>query len=101
MFPGDFIQTLNVIVRGTRAGIVKACSKYSPFSKPVECLKVCTNIRAHLRGESTNFTKHLILIGDRKVPDSYGRITIDKEQDNIITNIEDLMSSSISGCSPC
>lgn len=48
MFAGDFRQTLPVIVRGTRADIVKSCLKTSPLWKFIRILKLSNNMRAHL-----------------------------------------------------
>lgn len=60
MFAGNFRQTLPVIVRGTKADIVKSCLKSSPLWKFVHILKLSTDMRAHLRGGSTNFPSTLL-----------------------------------------
>ena len=66
MFAGDFLQTLPVIVRGTRADIVKYWLKTSPIWKFVYTLKLFTNMRENLGGGNTNFPSKLLLIGDGK-----------------------------------
>ncbi|CAB3233342.1 unnamed protein product [Arctia plantaginis] len=92
MFAGDFRQTLPVIVRGTRADIVKSCLKSSPLWKFVHTLKLSTNMRAHLGGGSTNFPSKLLLIGDGKVPHFENKIEIDRDLGERVTSIEDLIS---------
>ncbi|XP_048514974.1 LOW QUALITY PROTEIN: ATP-dependent DNA helicase pif1-like [Athalia rosae] len=92
MFAGDFRQTLPVIVRGTRADIVKSCLKSSPLWKFVHTLKLSTNMRAHLVGGSTNFSSKLLLIGDGKVPHFENKIEIDRDLGERVTSIEELIS---------
>ncbi|CAK1599568.1 unnamed protein product [Parnassius mnemosyne] len=92
MFAGDFRQTLPVVVRGTRADIVKSCLKSSPLWKFVHTLKLSTNIRAHLGGGSTNFLLKLLLIGDGKVPHFENKIPIDQDLGEKVTSIESLIS---------
>lgn len=92
MFAGDFRQTLPVIVRGTRADIVKSCLKNSPLWNFVHTLKLSTNMRAHLGGGSTSFPSKLLLIGDGKVPHFENKIEIDRDLGERVGSIEDLIS---------
>ena len=81
MFVGDFRQTLPMIVRGTRADIVKFCLKTSLIWKFVHTLKLSTNMRAHLGGDNTNFPSKLLLIGDGKIPHFENKIETDHDLD--------------------
>ncbi|GBP66856.1 ATP-dependent DNA helicase pif1 [Eumeta japonica] len=92
MFAGDFRQTLPVIVRGTRADIVKACLKSSPLWKFVNILKLSTNMRAHLGGGSITFPSKLLSVGDGKIPHSNNKIEIDCDLGVKVGNIEELIT---------
>ncbi|CAG4969265.1 unnamed protein product [Colias eurytheme] len=92
MFAGDFRQTLPVIVRGTRADIVKSCLKSSPLWKFVNILKLTTNMRAYMGGGSITFSSKLLLLGDGKVPHFENKIEIDRDLGERVSNIEDLIS---------
>ena len=85
--PGGSGKTFetNLNFRGTRA---KSCFKIFL----IVSLKLCTNMRAHLDGGGADFSIKILLIGDGKVPNSEGKIEIDKELGEIVTNIEDLIS---------
>ena len=92
MLAGDFRRTLPVIVRGTRADIVKSCLKTSPIWKFVHTLKLSTNMREHLGGGNTNFPSKLLSIGDGKIPHFENKIEIDHDLGEKVTSIEDLIS---------
>ena len=55
LFGGDFRQTLPIVVKGTRAEIIKACLKTSPLWNDIKKLHLPTNMRAHLCGIDTEF----------------------------------------------
>ncbi|XP_055915855.1 uncharacterized protein LOC129948797 [Eupeodes corollae] len=65
VFAGDFRQTLPVVTKGTRADVIKACLKSSPFWLSIKTLNLRTNMRAHLcNNRGGNFSENILKLGD-------------------------------------
>ena len=85
---GDFRQTLPVIPRGTKVDELKACLKSSILWRNVKCLKLSTNMRAHLHGDilSGQFADTLLQLGE-------GRLNMNEEGEINLSEISTMVDS--------
>ena len=69
LMAGDFRQTLPVIPKGTKADEIKACIKKSYLWPRVKKLKLETNMRVALRGDTSagDFAQKLLEIGNGNI----------------------------------
>ena len=69
LMAGDFRQTLPVIPKGTKADEIKACIKSSYLWPRVKKLKLETNMRVALRGDTSagDFAQKLLEIGNGNI----------------------------------
>lgn len=67
---GDFRQTLPVIPKGTMADEMNACLKSSHLWRHVHTLRLTTNMRVHLHGNTLDgqFADHLLNVGNGLIP---------------------------------
>ncbi|GFR27954.1 ATP-dependent DNA helicase [Trichonephila clavata] len=93
LLSGDFRQTLPVVLRGTRADIVKACLKTSFLWPHINVLSLRINMRVHLQHDlrAEMFSKLLIDIGDGKIKEVEGRINIPESLGNIVGDLVTLI----------
>ncbi|GFU67561.1 ATP-dependent DNA helicase [Trichonephila clavipes] len=89
LLSGDFRQTLPVVLRGTRADIVKACLKTSFLWPHIKVVPFRINMRVHLQHDLRVeiFSKLLIDIGDGKIKEMEGRINIPESLGNIVGDL--------------
>ncbi|GFT67751.1 ATP-dependent DNA helicase [Trichonephila clavipes] len=89
LLSGDFRQTLPVVLRGTRADIVKACLKTSFLWPHIKVVSLKINMRVHLQHDlrAEIFSKLLIDIGDGKIKEMEGRINIPESLGNIVGDL--------------
>ena len=66
LLAGDWRQILPVVRHGSRTDIVDATLKSSYLWQIVTRLQLTQNMRAKLRGESSQFADFLLSIGDEK-----------------------------------
>eukprot|EP00106_Octopus_bimaculoides_P002522 XP_014769964.1 PREDICTED: uncharacterized protein LOC106868993 [Octopus bimaculoides] len=95
LLSGDFLQTLPVILKGTRADEVRACLKSSTLWPQVKMLSLSTNMHAHLLGDSTSaaFAENILALGEGKVPkNDKGDISI-SELCNTVESPSDLLET--------
>ncbi|GFV27686.1 ATP-dependent DNA helicase [Trichonephila clavipes] len=73
LLSGDFRQILPVVLRGTRADIVKACLKTSFLWHHIKVVSLRINMRVHLQHDlrAEMFSKLLIDIGDGKIKEKW------------------------------
>lgn len=65
---GDFRKTLLIIIKSTRADVIKVFLKSSPLWQSTETLNLCMNRRAYLsNNQDGNFLQKILLLGDRKL----------------------------------
>ncbi|KAI8430432.1 hypothetical protein MSG28_000709 [Choristoneura fumiferana] len=93
LLAGDFRQTLPVVPKGTRADEIKACLKKSTLWPRVKILKLCKNMRVHLKGEVSagQFSELLLKLGNGKFPEADGKISIPSELCTTVTKIKELI----------
>jgi hypothetical protein len=100
VFAGDFRQTLPVVNRGTRADIMKACLKLSYLWTSVQHLNLCTNMIAHLIGNThSNFPQQLLKLGEGIFPSlnlgtDYA-VAMDESLGQIVHNLDSLIDAII------
>ncbi|GFR22424.1 ATP-dependent DNA helicase [Trichonephila clavata] len=89
LLSGPFRQTLPVVLRETRADIVKACLKTSFLWPHINVLSLKINMRIHLQHDlrAEMFSKLLIDIGDGKIKEVEGRINIPESLGNIVGDL--------------
>ncbi|GFW67307.1 ATP-dependent DNA helicase [Trichonephila clavipes] len=89
LLSGDFRQTLPVVLRGTRADIVKTCLKTSFLWPHIKVVSLKINMRVHLQHDlrAEMFSKLLIGIGDGKIKEMEGRINIPESLGNIVGDL--------------
>ena len=68
LLSGDFRQILPVVRKGTPADELRACLKASVLWRHVKTIRLTENMRVRLQGDSNEFAKLLLKIGDGKVP---------------------------------
>ncbi|GFU82916.1 ATP-dependent DNA helicase [Trichonephila clavipes] len=75
LLSGDFRKTLLIVLRGTRADIVKACLKTSFLWPHIKVASLRINMRVHLQHDlrAEMFSKLLIDIGDGTIKEMEGR----------------------------
>lgn len=93
LLAGDFRQTLPVIPRGTRADEVNACLKSSNLWPKVQTLSLTTNLRVYLQNDlkASEFSRILLDIGDGRIAECDGKITIPDQLCKIVNNMESLI----------
>jgi hypothetical protein len=97
LLASDVRQALSVISRGTVADELKACLKSSALWKHVIHIGLETNMRVHLKGDSTggHFAAELLTIGNGKAPvdSSTGLIRFPHHFFNIVASMEALKNT--------
>ncbi|KAL8616750.1 hypothetical protein ACOMHN_017787 [Nucella lapillus] len=94
LLSGDFRQTLPVVPKGTPADELKACLKASSLWKQVHRLKLTTNMRVELQGDTSagEFSEMLLNVGNGAIPaDCNGEITIPQGCGSVVDNTIDLL----------
>ncbi|XP_072025234.1 ATP-dependent DNA helicase pif1-like [Amphiura filiformis] len=69
---GDWRQILPIVRKGSRSAIINACIKSSPLWSDVKVMKLTRNMRVAMAGgDECDYAKHLLDIGEGKVPVDY------------------------------
>ena len=70
VFSGDWRQCLPIVRRGSRGDVIHACIKSSDLWKQTKVMNLLRNMRVQLTGESSEFSKLLLAIGDGKLSEN-------------------------------
>ncbi|GFV24685.1 ATP-dependent DNA helicase [Trichonephila clavipes] len=89
LLSGDLRRTFHVVLRGTRADIVKACLKTSFLWPHIKVVSLRINMRVHMQHDlkAEMFSKLLIDIGDGKIKEEEERINIPVSLGNIVGDL--------------
>lgn len=92
-FSGYIRQTLPVILIGLRADVIKAYLKPSPIWRSVSVIHLRTNMRVHIGGGKTEFSLHLLSVGNGMIPNDRGIISVDSKLGKNVATITNLISN--------